>query len=856
MKYKFIWIAVLAISIVSCHKDIDDDNAQSETTVKITTPIGFAEVDGTIIGYVYDENNEAVADANVSIYSAQTTTNGYGVFRLENTKMDPQGTLVNVSKNGFETNSDFIYPNDKGAGTSQVQLRKQSETGSINGSSGGTVEMNEDGHVKFSSNSISQLNGSLYSGEVSVNALTMGYDDANLNDIMPGSLVGFDENLGNRALSSLGAISISLTNAGDDKLKLISGKTFEVKYPISSNQLSDAPDEVEIWLLDEATGIWNLKGKAQKSGAFYIATVDQVGVWLFANSYYLSQFCARLVTDSGLPAKNFNYRVLIDNQICGQGISDADGFVCSKLPKGENLSIEIMHPFCNTEVINSADVGPLDDVENIGDIQVEVADDFRFGKIVCSEDNFPDATLIIKSNENTALLDPEADGTFNLNINSILCNSTGEYSVFAINNQDGTVSPVLNLSEGSTAEMRLDVCGSACEFEVKYELSRLDYCSSGDYDVATVIVIGGSGNYAYQWQDGGSGLSNSNIVTNSDLCVNVTDLASGCSLDFCGEIPLYERLQLDGVVASNTQCQQNSGEIDLELSGGVKPYAIEWNGPISLIEDLEHQEDLPPGEYSVLVRDANNCTVDALVKVYDITNNIESTTENLCDSKVITILEGEGYAPYQYEWNDGDANENVLTIYTPGTYIVTVSDQNGCTRSKSFEINEVGIDPVINTINSCNEGDAIFEVLDEGNGYFFIPEGSAQKENLIMINGIIYISVFESGYSYDLGMVENTLGCEKIIPITLPNFEGLSIESVQNTSCAGCEDGSINVLIDETADCTGGCVAGTYIVLAKDSGNDVTELNNGDGLSSGEYVVVVLDELSGCYIAHINVEVE
>ena len=83
--------------IASCHKD---DFSQNETLLTTFTAQVVTEINGSILGQVVDENNKAVADAIVQIYSA-TTKPTNSVFFFSKCKMDQNGTYLTVRKQGY-----------------------------------------------------------------------------------------------------------------------------------------------------------------------------------------------------------------------------------------------------------------------------------------------------------------------------------------------------------------------------------------------------------------------------------------------------------------------------------------------------------------------------------------------------------------------------------------------------------------------------------------------------------------------------------------------------------------------------------------------------------------------------------
>ena len=154
------------IMMMSCHKDTE---TYSSETIKVHTPLVLKEIVGTVIGYVYDEKNLPVADADVVLYSGATKTNKHGVFTFENIKLDQQGTYIRISKNGFYHASDFIYPAEQSTITySQIKAVKLENGTSLDANAGGSVSVAGGAKVTFPQGAISDSKGNIYTGKVNV----------------------------------------------------------------------------------------------------------------------------------------------------------------------------------------------------------------------------------------------------------------------------------------------------------------------------------------------------------------------------------------------------------------------------------------------------------------------------------------------------------------------------------------------------------------------------------------------------------------------------------------------------------------------------------------------------------------
>ena len=166
------------LMMASCHKD--DPGTTTTSGTNVPQPDIITSVNGDILGYVYDEDNNPVANAQVNVLSESTTTDQYGVFKFKNIELDQQGTYVKVTKNGYILGSDFVTGADGVNRTSRVKMMKLDVTGTFTATDGGTVNVQGGGEVTFAPESIVRADGSAYTGTVNVTAKRLATDDPNI----------------------------------------------------------------------------------------------------------------------------------------------------------------------------------------------------------------------------------------------------------------------------------------------------------------------------------------------------------------------------------------------------------------------------------------------------------------------------------------------------------------------------------------------------------------------------------------------------------------------------------------------------------------------------------------------------
>ncbi|MBL0339604.1 MAG: hypothetical protein IPP71_01040 [Bacteroidetes bacterium] len=151
----------------------------------------------------------------------------------------------------------------------------------ISGTVGGVVNITGGAKITFPANAFVDLNGNSYTGAVKVFARHISPGSANFEAIVPGGdLFGVNTLGQNQSLYSMGMIEAQLfDNTGLNEVKLASGKTAELKFPIDASQTSLAQNTIPLWHLNTTNGKWIEDGEAIKTGNFYIGNVSHFSTW-------------------------------------------------------------------------------------------------------------------------------------------------------------------------------------------------------------------------------------------------------------------------------------------------------------------------------------------------------------------------------------------------------------------------------------------------------------------------------------------------------------------------------------------------------------------------------------------------
>jgi len=205
-------------------------------------------------------------------------------------------------------------------------------------------------------------------------------------------------------------------------------------------------------------------------------------------------------------------------------------------------------------------------------------------------------------------------------------------------------------------------------------------------------VTGGSAPYGFVW-DNSATSEDLNAVAPGSYGVLITDV-NGCTASASAIVTGSPGVEADAELVHNLCNGNGAGAIDVSVSSGTAPYTYAW----STGSDVEDLNGLVAGDYSVAITDANGCSytntwtitqstsleLDASIQTYVNGYNISTFQGN--DGSITVDVSG-GTEPYVYSWSNG-SSASELNGLTAGTYAVTVTDANGCTRSLDFELTQ------------------------------------------------------------------------------------------------------------------------------------------------------------------------
>ncbi|MEI6765335.1 MAG: PKD domain-containing protein, partial [Bacteroidota bacterium] len=206
--------------------------------------------------------------------------------------------------------------------------------------------------------------------------------------------------------------------------------------------------------------------------------------------------------------------------------------------------------------------------------------------------------------------------------------------------------------------------------------------NGGNNGSATVTAGGGTSPYAYAWSNGTTTAVNNNLAAGT-YTVTVTDSA-GCISTDQAQISQASTLTATIQSSSNVTCfGGDNGSATILVSGGISPYYYLWSNSTASATD----SSLSAGSYTVTVTDTKNCSA---ISSFTITQPdqlvvIASADDTVCNGTYATIgaTAFGGNPGYVFNWDNGvgTGEQHSLQIFSTTTFIVSVTDTNGCSSS-------------------------------------------------------------------------------------------------------------------------------------------------------------------------------
>ncbi|MEL6660018.1 MAG: cohesin domain-containing protein, partial [Bacteroidota bacterium] len=257
----------------------------------------------------------------------------------------------------------------------------------------------------------------------------------------------------------------------------------------------------------------------------------------------------------------------------------------------------------------------------------------------------------------------------------------------------GSYTVIIRDATGATLVRTYDV-ETESNYTVEASVIEQPSCfdSTNGAILAEVVNDGNSTSFTYEFVLNGSviGTNMTGLLENlgaGEYTINVTDefsCTASTTIGISAPAPVELPDQANAVKPISCGDRQDA-EINAFASGGTAPYTYSWSVPGASGPQLT---GLGAGTYSVTATDSEGCSATATYTVGEampLIVTIDSTPHtnaDECDGTVTAVVLG-GTPPYTYDWLNipDNPNQSMVEGLCTGTYMLQVTDANGCTSS-------------------------------------------------------------------------------------------------------------------------------------------------------------------------------
>ncbi|MFN0200418.1 MAG: astroprincin family protein [Bacteroidia bacterium] len=330
MKLTRLFFLLLALfSISACEEEKLPDVSNPSENVK-----------ASVVGRVYINDQIPAANFQVTLSNgAVTTTDSDGTFSFSNESITAPYSYVKVKEStNFFAGSRTFFVQENSVNYVKIKLLPKELRGTFHSATGGQIDF-EGVSVSLPPNAVMYPNGGAYSGYVSLVGKYLSPNDPDLQEIMPGDLLGFDEYNTHNLLKTFGMIAVELLDQTGQSLQVATGKKATISLPQIAGL--EHTGKMPLWYFEEKSGYWLKEGFATLQNGKWTGEVSHFSFWNCDVSTITGTIKMKIVTENGVAISNA--QVLLSSPDYGtrSAISNSEGIVEGLVPASQTLSMSI-----------------------------------------------------------------------------------------------------------------------------------------------------------------------------------------------------------------------------------------------------------------------------------------------------------------------------------------------------------------------------------------------------------------------------------------------------------------------------------------------------------------------------------
>lgn len=362
-----------------------------------------------------------------------------------------------------------------------------------------------------------------------------------------------------------------------------------------------------------------------------------------------------------------------------------------------------------------------------------------------------------------------------------------------------------------------------------------------------VDVTDGYGNVSYEWSNGAGDVSTIDGLEAGTYTVTISD-SHGYTLEQTYEVdgPTDGPLAVESTDLTDVGCNGDAtGSVSVVGSGGNGGYSYAWdNGATG-----DYIDNLVQGAYTVMITDAQGCTTEETYFVGEPQDlSLTSVTEDAdCgqgEGSVIAFATG-GVGPWFYDYGVSANTNGTFLDVTPGTYVMTVTDFNGCQEFSGFIVGETEAPAAAAAVDGsidCNITQADLSGVGSAEGtditYAWSTTDGMIQEGADQMN-----AVASAAGTYVLVVTDSNTGCSSEISVVVEADVAAPTAEIAAPGTLTCN--VTTMTIDASASSSGADFAYSWST-ADGSIAEGSDMPMVDVDAPGIYTLVVTNTANGC----------
>ncbi|MBN9299356.1 MAG: gliding motility-associated C-terminal domain-containing protein [Filimonas sp.] len=444
-----------------------------------------------------------------------------------------------------------------------------------------------------------------------------------------------------------------------------------------------------------------------------------------------------------------------------------------------------------------------------------------YSNLLCSGDNSGSATVTVIGGTTPYTYNWSPDGKTTATISGL---AAGSYHCAITDAQGCTTGTTATLTQPSVL---LAVISAHTNVN----------CNGGNNGSLTATPSGGTASYSYQWSNGATTATASNLAAGNYTCT-ITD-AHGCTTTVSDVITQPSTLSASTSFTNLTCKGDNTGSAKVTAGGGTAPYTYNWSNGATTASI----SNVPAGNYNCTITDSKGCSITANVIITEpaeLTANATSVTNLLCNGDntgSATVNAAGGTMPYNYSWTPGGDTTATISGRAAGTYNCIVTDAHGCVAGAAAVITQpdaltaVTIFRVNVHCNGGNNGRVTAIAMGGTMPYTYRWSNGAATRTITNLTAGTYTCLITDAH-----------GCTTLVSTSITEPAALSTTTSQtNVDCNGNATGIAIVQV------SGGTTPYTYLWSNGATGATATNL------AAGNYNCTITDNKNCSTTANVTI---